>query len=194
VALVSQSIARAASRRGARTLAATLATLVALATVAQPIRPTDTEVKAAYVFNLARFVNWPADAFEAPQSPFVFAVLGDDIMLEVLRDVVRGKTVRGRPVVVEECQRARDLRAHVLFIGSRESFVLPRLLRELDDRPILTVADMEDFAERGGMVSFLLERQRVRFDVNNVQARHSGLEISSEVLKIARRVVPEDEP
>lgn len=177
-----------------RLFVAALATGLAgeAASEAPLLRPTETEVKAAYLFNLARFVDWPAWSFDSPGSPFIIGVLGDDLMTETLRATLEGKTVRGRPVAVEQWRRAEDVRAHILFIGAQESFVLPRVLRQLDDRPILTVGDMDAFAERGGMVSFVLERRHVRFDVNHERVQRAGLQMSSQVLKLARRLTSDE--
>jgi hypothetical protein len=118
--------------------------------------------------------------------------MGDDAMAEVLRETLAGRTVRERPVVVEEVRSASEAKVHILFVGAGEHFVLPRVLRQLEDRPILTVGDMDAFADRGGMVRFVLEEQRVRFEVNRPQIENAGLEISSHVLRLARRLLPDD--
>jgi hypothetical protein len=173
-----------------RTLVAAIAILGASPSQADPL-PTENEVKAAYLFNFARFVEWPATAFEHPHSPFVIGVIGDETMADVLRTTVAGRAVRDRPVVIEELVTAADARVHILFVGAGQTFALPRVLRQVEDRPILTVGDIEGFAEGGGMVRFALEQNRVRFDVNRHEIERAGLDISSHVLRLARRVLPD---
>jgi hypothetical protein len=171
---------------GQITRGAALTALLLSPAVAAP--PTEHEVKAAYLNNFAKFVEWPVEALR-PGDPFVIGVLGQDPLADALVDLFQGAEVRGHRVVIENRRAERALRAHVLFIAGSESFVLPRVLRELEGRPVLTVSDMEGFLERGGMVRFLIEDQRVRFEINHLEAQQAGLTLSSQLLRIARRVV-----
>jgi hypothetical protein len=174
-------------RPGARLAACALIAWGLTPAVAAP--PTEHEVKAAYLFNFAKFTEWPAEAMGGPTEPFVIGVLGRDPIAEALPEVLRGAEVRGHPVVVENWSDVRDVRAHILFIGADESFSLPWVLRELEGRPLLTVGDADGFVERGGMVRFLVQDQRVRFEIDRRRAERAGLSMSSQLLRVARRVV-----
>jgi hypothetical protein len=152
---------------------------------AQP-QPTEYEVKAAYLFHFASFVEWPPDVFESPDAPIVIGVLGKDPFDRVLDRTVEGKSLQRRGFVIKRGSSLRALgRLHILFISSSERSRLPQLLAALEDRSVLTVGEADGFAEVGGMVCFTLEDQRVRFEINLAAAREADLEISSQVLKLA---------
>lgn len=151
--------------------------------------PAEHQVKAAFLYNFARFVDWPAWALDGARSPFIIGVLGDDPIADTLTLMLADKDVRGHPIEVHRWSEARDIdRAHILYIGPEESFVLPRVLQSVEGRPVLTVADIDAFAERGGMVGFRVEDRRVRFDINIDKATEAGLSMSSQLLKLARIV------
>jgi hypothetical protein len=151
---------------------------------------TENEIEAAYLFNFARFVEWPEQAFGGPLDPFVIGVIGDAAMADALREIASGRRVRERPVVVEELRSVSRARVHILYVGSSETFAWPRMLRQLEDKPMLTVGDMENFASRGGMVGFVLEQQRVRFEVNLERVEAAELNVSSHVLRLAKDIFP----
>lgn len=161
-----------------------------MAAVASPT-PTRTEyaVKAAFLYNFAKFVDWP----EAPSgTDFVVVVLGDDPFGPVLDDVFRDKTVMNRRFAV---RRVRTLperpRADIVFIGSSEIGRLPEILSRLEGASILTVSEAEDFVRRGGMVGFRLRDDVVRFDVNLGQVKRARLGMSSQLLRLAQTVLNE---
>ena len=150
--------------------------------------PTEYEVKAAFLVKFADYVDWPADRAQA-EGPMVIAILGTDPFGPVLDDMLAKKEVRGRKVVA---RRIRSIDAmdevSILFISSSENPELPRILRTLDGRPVLTVGDMDRFASRGGIVGFRVQGNTVRFDINLGEAEKAGLKLSSQLLKLARIV------
>jgi hypothetical protein len=153
--------------------------------------PTEHEVKAAFLYSFAKFVEWPPDAFGGDDKPFVITILGDDPFGEILEAAVRGKTIRDRRLVVRTVARAEDADgSQILFIGDSETEQLPRILKLVDRAAILTVGDMDHFAERGGVVNFRMENNRIRFEINLVAAERARLKISSQLLKLARIVGP----
>lgn len=142
-------------------------------------------LKADLLYNFARFVEWPAEAFHAEDAPFRVCVLGDDPFGADLDPPAR-KRVNGRPVVVTRAPAEEPLEGcHVAFIAASEA---PRLARALSrfGPGVLTVSDIPRFAERGGAIGFVMERDRVRFEINPDAADRAGLKISSKLLKLAK--------
>jgi hypothetical protein len=152
--------------------------------------PTEYEVKAAFLLNFARFAEWPA---EKTSGPFVVAVLGEDPFGPALDRTFEGAGVGGRPWEVRRLSRVDDAgRSHILFVSRSEEGRLGAILAALRGTHVLTVSDIPDFAERGGMIGFRLEERRVRFDINPAPAAESKLRISSQLLKLARIVAAKD--
>ena len=146
------------------------------------------DLKAVLLFNLARFVEWPPEAFATNETPIVIAVLGRDPFGKVLDNVVRSESIDGRQVVV---QRYSDLakldRCHILFISQSESAKMPNIISRLKGKPILTVSDMEGFALRdGGMVRFFRgDDKKVRIRIHLGNLKESGLNASAKLLRVA---------
>jgi uncharacterized protein DUF4154 len=168
-------------------LSAALAT--ALLGPARAAGPGEYEVKAAFLYNFARFVEWPADP--DGDGPFVVTVLGSDPFGSVLDDTLRGKTVDDKRIVVRRVSRSEDVgRSRILFISDSEKDRLPAILKTLEKAPVLTVGEMNKFAERGGVIRFKVEQDRIRLEINVAAAERSKLKISSQLLKLARIVEP----
>jgi hypothetical protein len=152
--------------------------------------PTEYEVKAAFLYNFARFVEWPRDA-PGGDGAFLVTVLGRDPFGSVLDDTLRGKTIDGKRVVVRRALGFEDVgRSHILFISDSEKDRLPEILKRIDAAPVLTVGEMSQFAERGGVIRFKLDQERIRLEINVAAAERSKLRISSQLLKLARIVGP----
>jgi uncharacterized protein DUF4154 len=153
---------------------------------AQSARASDNQVKAVFLFNFAQFVDWPAGAFPDLNAPLVIGVLGDDPFGPYLDETVRGETVRGRPLEVRRYQRIEDVgTCHILFVSTSEESQLEAILANLRHRAILTVGDGAGFAQRGGMIRFLTERNRIRMRINVAAAEAVQLTISSKLLRAA---------
>jgi hypothetical protein len=154
------------------------------------------DLKAAFLYNFAKYVEWPPSAF-AGTSPETFrlCVVADPPFVKMVHDIVAAETIDDRPVVLlmpEGAEAAR--RCHILFIGGDERDRAPGLLSAVQSSPVLTVGNGVEFLDLGGIVGFVRDGTRVRFDVNTAVARRVGLAISSRLLRIARRVtsaVPE---
>jgi len=146
------------------------------------------QVKAAYLYNFAKFVDWPERAFSGPDAPMTICVIGEDPFGGAL-DGLRSKTVKNRKVAVKRISSSRETGGcHVLFIGPAEEDRMDELLLSLKGRPTLVVGDTERFARRGGMIGFLMERNKVVFEINEGVAKRAGLAVSSQLLKLARTV------
>jgi hypothetical protein len=147
------------------------------------------EVKAAFLFNFTKFVEWPADS--AAATPFQFGVLGSDHIGDALREIVRGKTVTGRQIATRRVTAGDDLsHLHLLFVSAAEKGRLPDVIKRLDGTAVLTVSDVDKFCQQGGVIALALEGNHVRFDVNLEAAERSRLKVSSRLLSLARTVHP----
>lgn len=150
--------------------------------------PPEYAVKAAYLYNFSQFVEWPSTA--ATADFFRICVLGTDPFGRVLDEVVAGQKLDGVRVVARRISRPDEANGcRVLFISSSESDGLPRILAALVNSAVLTVSEIPRFTQSGGMIGFVLEDNRVRFEVNAAAARRAGLKLSSQLLKLAVNVV-----
>jgi YfiR/HmsC-like len=151
--------------------------------------PSADDVKAALLYNFGKFVVWPSASLSG-DGTFVIGVLGDDPMVDALQRTVRDKSLGERRVVLRRVAAARDARVcQILFVGAGERHRLAEILDALEGARVLTVSDMSGFADRGGMINLLLEGGRYRFEINLQAAERAGLQMSSQLLKLARRVI-----
>jgi hypothetical protein len=148
------------------------------------------QVKAAFLYNFAKFVEWPPSAFRGATAPLQICILGRDPFGQGLRDIVSTKTVNGRKFEVDYLVDMQLARAcHILFIASSEKARVKQILESMRGTVALTVSDTEGFAEQGGMIDFVLDNDRVVFEVNRNAAEQAGLKISSKLLSVARVVI-----
>ena len=165
--------------------------LLALATshvFAQSPIPDEYQVKAAFLFNFAKFVEWPAAAFKGPEDPLAICVLGQDPFGSTLEDVVRNKTVANRAFVVRSVLNAQQATTcQIVFVSASERKRFRLLLDELKGRSILTVGEADDFTASGGIINFKLKDARVRIEIDPNAADRAGLHISSKLLSLAER-------
>jgi hypothetical protein len=179
------------NRRQTAVLALAAALLFAGLEQARATQSGERDLKAAFLYNFAKFVEWPQAAFPEPTTPVTLCVLGDDAVGASLEMVVKGEKLNDRRLVV---RLLRDPQAtqgcHVLFVGP-EKGRLPEILAPLRGTGVLTVGGAADFLDRGGMIRLFLEQNRVRFDINLDAAEQSHLKLSSKLLRLARAVNPQ---
>jgi hypothetical protein len=162
---------------------------------AQQAKPKEYEVKAAYLYNFARFVRWPANVPTTQDNSFSICVLGQDPFGPTLDSTLAGESLDGRPVVVRRISRAQDVGdCRIMFISSTEENHLKQILAALENSLVLTVSDMPDFSRRGGMIQFVLEGSKVRFEINLANAEAARLTVSAELLKVAATVRKNGQP
>jgi hypothetical protein len=143
------------------------------------------EVKASFVYTVAKFVDWPAESFHDPSSPLVFAILGEDPIEESLQHLVAGKSVGGHPVRVTHLADGDEpVGCHVLYVGRSEASRLEEVLARVGQATVLTVGEFDRFAQRGGVLRLRLQDNMVRFEVNIDAAERARLQISSKILKL----------
>jgi hypothetical protein len=153
---------------------------------AQTARPTAQQVQAAYLYNFGRFVKWPSVALANQGGDFTICVLGQDSLGAILQASLVNESIGGRPVAIKRLTKPQDSGAcHILFIGGGEQKELSAILAAIDDASVLTVSDIPGFTKRGGMIQFLLEGDRVRFEINLESAGKSHLVMASDLLNVA---------
>ena len=147
-------------------------------------------VKLAFLFNFARFVEWPPDAFSGDNAPLVICVLGENPFKAELEDELRGRMAAGHPIEIKRFPPSADSGAcHLMFIPSREGKAGEKMLPALKGSNTLTVGETQGFAERGGIVNFVLRDDRkLGFEINLGAASQTRLKISSKLLNLARIV------
>ena len=152
--------------------------------------PSQYEVMAAYLFNFSKFVEWPEGTFAEATDPITICVLGESPIGTPLGDTVKGKQVKGREVLVREASSiAKTAGCHIIFLASSERRRLDDQLASLADRPVLTVGDARWVADRGAVIGLTLEERRVRIEVNMIAADRARLRLSSQLLKVAVRLI-----
>jgi hypothetical protein len=153
------------------------------------------QVKAAFLYNFAKFVEWPPEAFKSPKDPILVCVLGHNPFGNALEEAIRGKSIAGRAFAYRHVSDAESASAcQILFVGSEESKHFRSLLENLKPMGILTVGEAQGFAASGGVINFKLDDGRVRFEINMAAAEHEQLHISAKLLSLAQIVKPEKLP
>lgn len=154
--------------------------------------PLEYQVKAAFLYQFSKFVEWPTNAFETSESPLVIGILGADPIADAMLSSIEGKEVRGHRVVVKQARSVEELtKHHVLFITSGSVDRMTETLRTLKGTSVLTVSEVEGFAGRGGMIGFITIENKIKFEINPGAAQRANLKISSQLLKLAKIVQEE---
>jgi YfiR/HmsC-like len=162
---------------------------------AQQPRVSEYQVKATYLYNFARFVEWPAKIATAKSDSFAICVLGQDPFGKILDDTVAGETIGSKAVLAKRLSKPQDaVSCRVLYISSSEDSRLKEILALLEKAGVLTVSDIPQFSRRGGMIQFVLDGNKIRFEVNLASAEDAGLSLSSELLKVAITVRRNSQP
>jgi len=151
--------------------------------------PTENQVQAVFLFNFSRFVEWPPQAFAAPNDPLVIGIVGSDPFGARLDEAVHNEQINGHPLTVRRFRNIAEVeKCQILFIDRSEIGHLGQILAALDHRSTLTVSQAEGAAQRGVMIQFATENSRIRLRINVESARAAGLTISSKLLRPAEIV------
>lgn len=158
---------------------------------AQRVEATEASVKAAFLFKFAGYVDWPPNAFAAPESPFAIGVVGNEDVASELARVVAGRQVGGHPVTVKRVRDGETLRGlQMVFVGRSAADRLSTLIRAAQLPALLVVTETERGLEAGSAINFVVAEDRVGFEISLDAAERNGLRISSRMLSVARRVLP----
>lgn len=166
--------------------------LVVLAGILQPLTAgasdLEIKIKTAYIYNFTKFIDWPADEGKPASEPFRICVIGSDPIRTTLGELTN-REAKGRPIRVV---RIKDLSAlsscHLLYISRSEEPQLALILQRLQGMQVVTVSDIPLFAQQGGMIGFVTDKDRVRVQINQRAARETGVKLSAKLLEIARVV------
>ncbi len=186
---------RTRAARGLRAVAGLLLILAcASAAAADQTQSLEFPVKATYLYKFAPFVDWPPAVFAAPESPIVMCIVGDDPFGPMLDRAVAGERIRNRPIVVRRLRTA-DRRAgcHIMYIAGSSSQSVEAALRAVEGAPILTITDAMHQSAVKGIVHFVIQERRVRFQIDDMAAARNGIKISSKLLNLAVSVKPRAE-
>ncbi|MBI5895542.1 MAG: YfiR family protein [Desulfobacterales bacterium] len=160
--------------------------------IADPPPASEYQIKAAFLYNFAKFIEWPANAHVAEAQAFTIGILGQDPFGPDIA-VIEGKPVKGKPLRVLHALTLEELKGcQVIFISAASAVELERILNNLKGKPVLTVGETEGFAYHGGMINLLTVENKVRFEINTRMAEQAGLKISSHLLRLAKIVSAED--
>lgn len=145
------------------------------------------QLKAAFLYNFTRFIDWPSTAFSTPNAPFVIGIIGNDPFGVYMDEIIRGETVSGRPIIIQRYSTLNDIRqCHILYINTKDIKRGKEIISALENRSILTVSDASNFVKWGGVIGFYKEGNKVRLQINVASARAAQIEISSKLLNLAR--------
>ena len=180
----------------ARPAARLLIALAALAAAVPPARAQDleTEVRAVYLYNFARYIEWPAAAFPNAGTPIRICVQASDAFSDALERAVAGETINGRRLEAVRVRSGRVRDCHLYYVSTRNDGRVAASLRPLKGRPLLTVGEDDRFLEHGGMIRFRRVENRVRFDINLGAVQQGGLNVSARLLGVAAEVKREWRP
>ena len=180
------------SRRRCITSIALLLATLAFGTHAEAqIAADEAEVKAAFVFNFLKFVEWPADAFRDSADRIVVAIIGKSASAEATERFLASKQIGNRAVAIRPMHWDDSLDGvHALFVAEHDARRLRSVLNAAAAAGVLTIGDGEAFATQGGVIGLLVENRRVRFDIDADAARTARLRVSSKLLALARVVYP----
>jgi hypothetical protein len=172
-----------------------LALAGAIPTRPQAALSVEYEVKAAFLFNFAKFVDWPSDAFQSEKTPISLCVFRHDPFGSALDEVIREKAINNRELQARRINDLAQLKAcQLVFVSRKEEGQLPEILNNLKGASALVVGESADFAEHGGAVQFFLENNKLRFAINVDAIQRARLQVSSKLLALARIVHDNDHP
>jgi hypothetical protein len=162
---------------------------------AQQSKAPEYKVKATYLYNFGRFVEWRPSLAASQGDSFSICVIGQDPFGTALDGILADEIIGGKAVVAKRIAKPQDaLNCRVLYISSSEDSRLKEVLGALDKAGVLTVSDIPQFLQRGGMIQFVMVGNKIRFEVNLTSAQDAGLTLSSDLLKVAEAVRKTSQP
>ena len=158
-------------------------------TLAGPASAREYQLKAAYIYNFAKFTRWSAAGEGGVPNPLVIGVLGDERIAASISALTRDRTVGGSPIEVKSFG-STDIPAnlHIVYVGASQDGSLRQLAPVLFQPGRLTIGETEAFTQNGGIIRLFVESDRLRFEIDNGQAQKAGLTLSSQLLMLARKV------
>lgn len=174
---------------------------------AQPVRGDDTtkqeyQIKAAFLFNFLKFVEWPKSKTQDSNEPIIIGIIGKDVFQNAFENL-KNKKIEGKKVILVRYKGISELeknskkhpqidnirKSHMLFICPSEKKHMKEIVESVKEHGILTIADTKDFLETGGIINLIMEEKKVRFEINIAAAKQSGITIRSQLLRLAKKVI-----
>jgi len=157
--------------------------------LAQTPAASEYQVKAAILFNLTKYVDWPAESFAETNSPIVIGILGQNSFGDDFKDMIEGKTINGRRLLLKRLIWGDDLNnLHVLFVSASEKKRYPEIMEKLKNVSVLSVGESDSFTQLGGMITLSTRDNKIRPQINLAAAERAHLKISSKLLNISEIV------
>lgn len=157
--------------------------------LAQPAGPTESAVEAAFIYQFAGFVQWPEKAFPGPDSAITIGIVGSKDIYAELQRIVPGRTSQGRAFkVIEMTQESELANVHIAYIERKDKAELRRWLKASEGKPVLVVSAAPDALELGSIINFVMDDNRVRFEISALAAANRQLVLSSRLLTVAFRI------
>ena len=145
------------------------------------------QVKSVFLFNFAKFIKWPNTVFSDSQAPFYICIIGEDPFKQAIDITIENESIRGHSVLIERLDNVENSEScQILFISQSEENNLASIFKYLQQFPVLTVSDMDSFAEQGGMIQFVKLGKKIRLLINPEKAKAAGLQISANLLRVAK--------
>jgi hypothetical protein len=148
----------------------------------------EAQMKAAFLVNFPKYVEWPASAFAQPNSPVVVAIFGDDKVINEFNQMIQGgRSIEGRQIVVKRISTEEEITSdcHILYVGASERQHIGGVLERIKGKSVLTVSEAENFLDKGGIINLMRKEQNLRLGVNLGAAGQARLRISSNLLSVA---------
>lgn len=160
---------------------------VTLVTAQRSCQLPEYDVKAAFLYKFALFIDWPEKAFAETSSSFIFGILGNDPFDKTIDEMLSNKKIKGKSIIIKRYASYKEIdNCHVLFISKSKRHRLKTIFRYLATKPILTVGETPGFADAGGIINFIHQNKNIRFEINNESAQKHHLNISSKLLRLAK--------
>jgi hypothetical protein len=145
------------------------------------------QVKAVFLYNFSRFIDWPSTSFTSSSSPFVIGIIGDDPFGPYLEEAVAGENIDNHPIIIQHYSDVRDIgECHILYINYHDPERVKRTISALSNKSTLTVNEVPNFVRWGGIVQFFTEKNKIRLQINTEAAKSAQLKISSKLLSVAQ--------
>lgn len=149
------------------------------------------KLKAVYIYNFLQFVEWPQSAFDSESSPIVIGILGEDPFGKIMDEAVKSEKIGNHPIIVKRFKLISETNdCHVLYVCASEDRNLKNIFIHVKELPILTISDINDFAEEGGNINFYVDDNKLRFEINVKSLQNAKLKVSSKLLRLAKVINP----
>ena len=187
-----------------------LTTWLPLVSFLQPVMGDDVtsqeyQIKAAFLFNFLKFVEWPKSKTKDPNEPIIIGIIGENVFKDDF-DSIKNKSIEGKKVIVKQYKglseqdnpskehpQIKAIReSHLLFISPSEKIFTPNILGSVKEYGVLTVADYKGFLEAGGIINLIMAEKKVQFEINMIAAKQAGITIRSQLLRLAKKVIKQE--